>query len=266
MVMCSTQQALLGTDHDQFLAKSFPYASSSPVWPKPDAEIQCGAKNMTVRISRLGSTPLHVNQNDSWLMVYQKPPQCGPTMSRHRRHIWPPPRGCDFSQPSGPDTFPVRVAGTPLVIGCPYPPRSSTVECSDGLQLRIGGVHAMSLKIKVMGYWYPLMTVCRWCQLAVELKGGEVSIKAPFNGPCTETKNGVHSLSIQSGNAEITFSCTPPPWPIFPPFPLTLPPAPPSWFSQAKPQVSYIEKPDGSLGESGQQAVINGASKDGYRR
>ncbi|KAJ8259917.1 hypothetical protein GJAV_G00174950, partial [Gymnothorax javanicus] len=222
------QKALPRIDHAPLLSESSPY-SLSPVWPKPDAEIQCSAKNMTLKISRLGSTPLHVTQNDSWLMVYQRPPQCGPTTSRHRRHIWPPPHGCGFLQPSGPDTFPVRVVGTPLVVGCPYPPRSPTVECTDGLQLRIGGVYAMSLKIKVMGYWYPLMTVCKWCQLTVELKGGEVSIKAPFNGPCTENKNGVHSLSIQSGNAEITFSCTPPPWPFLPSPSWSLPSLPPSW-------------------------------------
>ena len=48
----------------------------------------------------------------------------------------------------GSATFPVRVAGTPLVIGCPYPPRAPTIECSENLLVRLGGVPAVSLKIK----------------------------------------------------------------------------------------------------------------------
>ncbi|KAJ8360982.1 hypothetical protein SKAU_G00175070 [Synaphobranchus kaupii] len=201
------------------LAKRSPPYSSFPsaAWPKPHALIQCGAKNMTLRISKRGSSPLHVNQDGSWVTVFQKLPQCSSTMSRRRRSLWPPHYGCDISKKDG-QTFPVRVAGTPLVIGCPFPPRSPPVDCTAGLLLRLGGVSVVDLKIKVMGYWYPLMAVCRWCALSVELRGGELSLKAPFKGACTETKDGVHTISLQSKDAEMAFSCSPPP-PTYPPYP-----------------------------------------------
>ena len=44
------------------------------------------------------------------------------------------------------------------------------------------------LPMTVMGHWYPLMTICRWCRLSVELQGDDVSIKAPLKGPCAEMK------------------------------------------------------------------------------
>ncbi|XP_064160350.1 NHS-like protein 3 isoform X1 [Anguilla rostrata] len=224
------------TDDAKFLVKGSPYSSiPSTALPKPDAEIQCGAKDMTLKISKLGSSPLHVNQNESWVAVFQKLPRCSSRKSRHRRQL-PPHFGCVLSKPDGPATFPVRVAGTPLVIGCPFPPRDPTVECTTGLQLRLNGVSPGGLKIKVMGYWYPLMVICRWCGLSVELQGGELSIKAPFKGSCTETKDGVHSISLRSGDTEMVFTCSPPVYPTYPPYPYpTFPPYPyptyPAWLT-----------------------------------
>ncbi|KAJ8258341.1 hypothetical protein COCON_G00173530 [Conger conger] len=212
----SRQQTVMpSTDYTHFLAKGSPY-STSMAWPDPDAQVQCGAKNMTLQISRLGTSPLHVNTSDSWVTLFQKLPQCSRATSRHRRSVWPPYHACDFSQQAGPATFPVRVAGTPLVVGCPYPPRGPPVECSEDLQLRLGGVSVSSLKMKVMGHWYPLMTICKWCRLSMELQGGELSIKSPLKGPCTEMLGGQHAISIRSGDAEMAgtsllYDSSPPP-------------------------------------------------------
>uniref|UniRef100_A0A8C4EWG8 Uncharacterized protein n=2 Tax=Dicentrarchus labrax TaxID=13489 RepID=A0A8C4EWG8_DICLA len=139
------------------------------------------------------------------------PPKCGFSVKRSRRdvHFAAPYQGCHVTQQGGDYILPLRLWGAPMTMSCPAVLPPPTVSCfPSGMVVKIGGITANQLKVKVSGTWTPLSWICSSCGIAVEGLSGGLTLTAPYNrGLCIEIEDEKYLLSLLLADVELLVTC-----------------------------------------------------------
>nr|XP_046239694.1 leucine-rich repeat extensin-like protein 5 [Scatophagus argus] len=178
-----------------------------------DPSVQCSDNVMTLKLKWARAPHFLVDSGVGPLIpLSQMPSECGFTVKRSRRdvHFAAPYLGCHVSQQDGNYVLPLRLWGAPMKMSCPAasPPPPSVSCFPSGMVIKIGGITANELKVKVSGVWKSLSSVCSSCGFAVELFSGGVMLTVPYNrGLCVEIMDEEYVLSLLLADVEILVTC-----------------------------------------------------------
>lgn len=174
--------------------------------------VQCSNHSMTLKVKRNGAPSFLVDSGEGPpVPLSNMPSNCGFSVRRSRRDVLfvAPYQGCHVTQQEGNYVLPLRLWGTPVTMSCPIAPPPPSVCCfPTGMVLKIGGVMASGLKVKVSGMWESLSSVCDSCGFAVEVHPGGLTLTAPYHkGLCIEMKNDEYLLSLLLADGELLVTC-----------------------------------------------------------
>ncbi|XP_035517305.1 proline-rich protein 36-like [Morone saxatilis] len=177
-----------------------------------DPSVQCSDNLMTLKVKRARAPHFLVDSGEGPLTpLSQMPPKCGFSVKRSRRdvHFAAPYQGCHVTQQGGDYILPLRLWGAPMTMSCPAVLPTPTVSCfPSGMVVKIGGITANQLKVKVSGRWTPLLRICSSCGIAVEGLSGGLTLTAPYNrGLCIEIEDEKYLLSLLLADAELLVTC-----------------------------------------------------------
>uniref|UniRef100_A0A3Q3XSA2 Zona pellucida sperm-binding protein 1/4 Ig-like domain-containing protein n=1 Tax=Mola mola TaxID=94237 RepID=A0A3Q3XSA2_MOLML len=176
-----------------------------------DPSVQCSDELMTLKVKRVRAPHFLVDSGEGPLIPFsQMPSKCGFSVKRSRRnvHFVAPYQGCHVTQQSGTYALPLRLWGVPATMSCPAVTPLPSVSCfQSGMVVKIGGITANDVKVKVSGMWKPLSLVCSSCGFAVEVLSGGLMLTVPYDrGLCVETEDG-YLLSLLLVDVELILTC-----------------------------------------------------------
>ncbi|KAF0034902.1 hypothetical protein F2P81_012660 [Scophthalmus maximus] len=177
-----------------------------------DPIVQCRDNLMTLKVKRAGAPYVLVNSGVGLLTpLTQMPSSCGFSVKRSRRDVLfsAPYQGCHVTQQGGDYVLPLRLWGAPMAMSCPAVLPPPSVSCfPTGMVVKVGGITANGLKVKVSGAWMSLSSVCGSCGFAVEATSEGLTVTAPYNiGLCIEIKDERHLLSLLMVDVELLVTC-----------------------------------------------------------
>ncbi|XP_019957091.1 uncharacterized protein [Paralichthys olivaceus] len=243
-----------------------------------DPSVQCSDNLMTLKVRRVGAPHVLVNSGVGPLTPLSRmSSSCGSSVKRSRRHVAfaAPYHSCHVTQQGGDYVLPLRLWGKPMTMSCPAVLPPPSVSCfPTGMVVKIGGIAANELKVKVSGAWVSLSSVCGSCGIAVDSLSGGLTLTAPYNrGLCIEIKDEEYLLSLLLVDVELLVTCpllseikpttsttTPPSdsspilqfpqfpqFPQYPVFPVPTPPAdtPAPTMSTVAPLPQWMQYPSG---------------------
>ncbi|XP_040015632.1 uncharacterized protein LOC120807529 [Xiphias gladius] len=177
-----------------------------------DPLVQCSDNVMTLKVKGVRAPHILVNSGVGPLTpLSQIPSSCGFSVKRSRRDLLfaAPYQGCHVTQQGGDYVLPLRLWGAPITMSCPAMLPPPSVSCfPSGMVVKIGGITANELKVKVSGTWESLSSVCGSCGFAVEVFSGGLTLTAPYNrGLCIEIKDKEYFLSLLLVDVELLVTC-----------------------------------------------------------
>ncbi|TKS71814.1 Proline-rich transmembrane protein 3 [Collichthys lucidus] len=177
-----------------------------------DPSVQCSDNLMTLKVRGVRAPHFLVDRGEGHLIpLSQMPPKCGFSVKRSRRDVRfaAPYQGCNVTQQGGDYVLPLRLWGAPMTLSCPAVLPPPTVSCfPSGMVLKISGVTANELHVKVSGTWKSLSMVCSSCGIAVEVLPGGLTLTAPYNrGLCIETKGEEYLLTLLLADVGLLVTC-----------------------------------------------------------
>ncbi|KAM8757974.1 uncharacterized protein AB9X84_010600 [Acanthopagrus schlegelii] len=177
-----------------------------------DPSVQCSDNLMTLRVKDIRAPHILVDSGEQPLTpLSQMPSKCGFSVRRSRRDVQfaAPYQGCHVTQQDGDYVLPLRLWGAPMTMSCPAVLPPPSVSCfPSGMVVKIGGITAHGLKVKVSGTWQPLSSLCSSCGLTVEELPGGLMLSAPYNrGLCIETQEEKYLLSLLLAEVELLVTC-----------------------------------------------------------
>ncbi|KAJ8404052.1 hypothetical protein AAFF_G00344020 [Aldrovandia affinis] len=102
----------------------------------------------------------------------------------------------------------LQYLGSPSIA---WPKLNAAVHCGvENMTLRLLRLTPSPLDVKQNGSWVSASQMPPHCGYAVSRKRRLVTLQVPYNGCEVTKKNGVHRISIRSGNAKIAISCPSP--------------------------------------------------------
>eukprot|EP00064_Thunnus_orientalis_P019719 superscaffoldBa00005058_g19847 len=157
-----------------------------------DPSVLCGDNLMTLKVKQTRAPRFLVDSGEGPIPLSQMPSSCGYFVKRSRRDVLfaAPYQGCHVTQQGGNYVLPLRLSGAPMTMSCPTVSPLPSISCfPTGMVLKIVGVTASELKVKVSGTWKSLSSICSSCGFAVEELSGGLTLTAPYpGGSCIEIK------------------------------------------------------------------------------
>ncbi|XP_042261952.1 leucine-rich repeat extensin-like protein 5 [Thunnus maccoyii] len=176
-----------------------------------DPSVQCGDNLMTLKVKQTRAPRFLVDSGEGPIPLSQMPSSCGYFVKRSRRDVLfaAPYQGCHVTQQGGNYVLPLRLSGAPMTMSCPIVSPLPSISCfPTGMVLKIVGVTASELKVKVSGTWKSLSSVCSSCGFAVEELSGGLTLTAPYpGGSCIEMKDEEYLLSLLLADVELLVTC-----------------------------------------------------------
>ncbi|KAM7402139.1 hypothetical protein PAMP_017404 [Pampus punctatissimus] len=177
-----------------------------------DPSVQCGDNLMVLKVKRGRAPHFLVDTGEGPLIpLSQMPSSCGFSVKRSRRDVRfaAPYQGCHVTQQGGDYVLPLRLWGVPMTMSCPAVSPPPYVSCfPSGMVIKIGGITANELKVKVSGTWKSLSSVCSSCGFAIEMLSGGLTLTAPYHrGLCIEIKDEEYLLSLLLADVELLATC-----------------------------------------------------------
>ncbi|XP_011612153.1 uncharacterized protein [Takifugu rubripes] len=177
-----------------------------------DPSVQCSDTAMTLKVKGRRTPHFLVDSGEGPLIPFsQMPSSCGFSVKRSRRDVtlMAPYQGCHVAQQAGSYALPLHLSGIPMMMSCPTVSPLPSVTCyKSRMVLKISGVAANEVRVKVSGTWMPLSSVCRSCGITTETVSGEMTLVAPYNrGPCVTTENEEYLLYLRMGDIELWVKC-----------------------------------------------------------
>ncbi|KAM7422624.1 hypothetical protein PAMA_010592 [Pampus argenteus] len=177
-----------------------------------DASVQCGDNLMTLKVKQGRAPHILVDSGEGTLIpLSQMPSSCGFSVKRSRRDVLfaAPYQGCHVTQQGGNYVLPLRLWGVPMTMSCPAVSQPPYVSCfSSGMVIKIGGITANELKVKVSGTWKSLSSVSSSCGFSTEMLSGGLTLIAPYHrGLCIEIKDEEYLLSLLLADVEVLATC-----------------------------------------------------------
>ncbi|XP_029906541.1 uncharacterized protein LOC115358705 [Myripristis murdjan] len=173
--------------------------------------VRCSNNSMTLKVKRMRAPFLVDSGEGPPVPLSHIPSSCGFSVRRSRRdvHFVAPYQGCHVTQQDGNYVLPLRFRGTPMTMSCPVAPPPPSVCCfPSGMVVKIGGIIASGLKVKVSGMWESLSSVCDSCGFALEEHSGGLILTAPYHkGLCIEMKSDEYLLSLLLADGELLVTC-----------------------------------------------------------
>ncbi|XP_041837020.1 leucine-rich repeat extensin-like protein 1 [Melanotaenia boesemani] len=179
-----------------------------------DPSVECSSSQMTLTVKRIGTPHFLVDNGEVPLTpLSQMPSTCGFSMKRYRRDVQYAAnyQGCNVNKQDDDYVLPLHLWGTPMTMSCPATLPSPSIFCFPShMVVKLGGVAAKDLKVKMSGMWQPLSMTCSSCGLTFEEFSGELALSAPYNGgPCVEVEDEEHVISLRWGDFELSAACPP---------------------------------------------------------
>ncbi|XP_042371283.1 proline-rich extensin-like protein EPR1, partial [Plectropomus leopardus] len=174
--------------------------------------VHCGDNLMTLMLKGIRAPHILVDSGEGpRIPLSQMPSECGFSVKRSRRdvHFAAPYEGCHVTQQGGNYVLPLRLWGAPMTMSCPAALPPPSVSCfPSGMVVKMSGITANDLKVKVSGMWRSLSSVCGSCGIAVEMLSGGLTLIAPYNrGLCIKMKDEEYLLSLLLADAELLVTC-----------------------------------------------------------
>uniref|UniRef100_A0A3B5ADT2 Zona pellucida sperm-binding protein 1/4 Ig-like domain-containing protein n=1 Tax=Stegastes partitus TaxID=144197 RepID=A0A3B5ADT2_9TELE len=167
---------------------------------------------MTLKVRRVRDAHFLVDSGERPLTPLSRmPPKCGFSVKRTRRDVQfaASYQGCHVTQQDGDYVLPLRLWGAPMTMSCPAVLPSPSVFCfASGMVVKISGVTADELKVKVSSAWKSLSLACSSCGLDVKEFSGGLTLTVPYNrGLCVQFKDEEYLLSLLWLDVEILVTC-----------------------------------------------------------
>ncbi|XP_044069963.1 protein PELPK1-like [Siniperca chuatsi] len=177
-----------------------------------DPSVQCSDNLMTLKVKRVRAPHFLVDSGEGPLTpLSQMPSKCGFSVKRSRRDVrfTAPYQGCHVTQQGADYILPLRLWGAPMTMSCPAVLPPPSVSCfPSGMVVKIGGITANELKVKVSGTWKSLSSICSSCGFAVEELSRGLKLTAPYNkGLCIEMEDEEYLLSLLLADVELLVTC-----------------------------------------------------------
>ncbi|CAG5980907.1 unnamed protein product [Menidia menidia] len=177
-----------------------------------DPSVQCSESLMTLTVKRIGAALFLVDSGEETLTpLSQMRSSCGYSVKRSRRDVQYAAnyQGCHVNKQDGDYVLPLRLWGSPVAMSCPVMLPSPIIFCFPSkMVLKISGVSANELKVKMSGTWQPLSLACSSCGLNFNDFAGELTLSAPYNtGPCMQVKDEEYLLTLQWADFELEATC-----------------------------------------------------------
>ncbi|XP_033483438.2 uncharacterized protein LOC117257382 [Epinephelus lanceolatus] len=177
-----------------------------------DPSVHCSDSSMTLKVNGIRAPHFLVDSGEGALTPFsQMPSQCGFSVKRSRRdvHFAALYQGCHVTKQDGDYILPLRLGGTPMTMSCPAALPLPSVSCfPSGMVVKISGIAAHGVKVKVSGTWRSLSSVCSSCGIAIEVLSGGLTLTAPYNrGSCIQIKDEEYLLSLLLADAELLVTC-----------------------------------------------------------
>ncbi|XP_017271261.3 vegetative cell wall protein gp1 [Kryptolebias marmoratus] len=174
--------------------------------------VRCGDNHMTLTVNRIKAPHFLVDTGaEPHTPLSQMPAACGFSVKRSRRDVQYATsyQGCHVSREDDAYVLPLLFQGAPMTMSCPNMFTLPAVVCLPSkMVVKLGGVGAKDLKIKVSGTWQPLPSACSSCGLTFKEVSGELALIAPYSlDLCVSLKDGEHSLSLQWRDYEVLAVC-----------------------------------------------------------
>nr|XP_015814211.2 uncharacterized protein LOC107385096 [Nothobranchius furzeri] len=178
--------------------------------------VQCGNDRMTLTVKRARASHFLVDTGEEPLTpLAQMPSTCGFSVRRSRRDVQYAAsyQSCHVSKEDSDYVLPLLFRGAPMTMSCPNMLTSPAVVCFPSkMVVKLGGVAAKDLKLKVSGTWQPLSSACSSCGVTFKEVSGEVALIVPYSRDlCVEMKDGEYFLSLQWADFELLTTCPPVP-------------------------------------------------------
>ncbi|XP_061584492.1 cyclin-K-like [Cololabis saira] len=179
-----------------------------------DPSVKCGDNSMTLTVKPTGASHFLVDSGQQPLTpLSQMPSTCGFSMKRSRRDVQYSTsyQGCHVDKKDGDYTLPLRLWGAPMSMSCPDMLPIPHVFCFPTVMVvKIGGVPAKELSVKMSGTWHPLSLAYRSCGLVFQEFPGELALIVPYSrGSCIEIKDEEYTLSLNWADFELLATCPP---------------------------------------------------------
>uniref|UniRef100_A0A8C5NGX8 Uncharacterized LOC114463705 n=1 Tax=Gouania willdenowi TaxID=441366 RepID=A0A8C5NGX8_GOUWI len=174
--------------------------------------VQCSDDEMTLKVKRVSPMHFLVDSGEKPLTpLAGMSSKCGFSMKRSRRDVQfaASYQGCHVTQQGGEYILPLRLWGAPMAMSCPALLPSPSVFCfPSGMVVKIVGITANDLNVKVSSTWTSLSAACISCGFIVEVFSGGLTLTAPYNrGFCVEMKDNEYLLTLLWTDVELLVTC-----------------------------------------------------------